>query len=94
MKKLKIGEKEFEIDEHKIQQLTDDDLEDACGGASTGGKTYCRLVCDSCSFKSWWGIRSAAEKDFLNHFHRQQGCGSLLRRECQYFDSDPNQMTD
>jgi hypothetical protein len=93
MKKLMIGDKTVEIDESAVRPLSDDELEDACGGAGTEARTYCRLVCENCHFKSWWGVK-ANEKEFLNHFHRRHGCNNLLQRECQYFESNPNLMTD
>jgi len=39
------------------QQLSDDELEEACGGSDTEGKEYFRLICDQCNFKSWWNPR-------------------------------------
>ena len=89
MKKLRIGEKVIEIDENSIKPLSDDELDDACGGTGGGGRTYYRLVCDNCNFKSWWGYNSAEER-YLVQFHKQQGCYGTLRPEGQYFDSDPN----
>ena len=90
MKKLRIGEKVIEIDEKSIQALSDDELDDACGGAG-GTKTYHRLICDICGFKSWWNFRST-EKNYLDQFHKQQGCYGTLRIESQEFESDPNQI--
>lgn len=54
MKKLMIGKKEIAVDENIIRQLPDDELEDACGGYGMGVRSYFRLICDQCSFKSWW----------------------------------------
>jgi hypothetical protein len=92
MKKLMIGDKVIEIDESAIKQLSDDELDDACGGAGTS-RPYGRLVCDICSFKSWWNFRSS-EVIYLEQFHKQQGCYGTLRVELEYFDSDPNLITD
>lgn len=91
MKKLRIGEKVIEIDEKCIQPLSDDELDNACGGTGPSGRIYYRLVCDYCSFKSWWGYNSAEEK-YLIQFHK--GCCGTLKPEGQYFDSDPNQIID
>ena len=71
-----------------IRQLSDDKLEDACGGSSTGGKSYYRLVCDKCNYKSWWSPKKA-EQTFLVDLHKM-GCNGVLRLESQYFESDPN----
>ncbi len=93
MKKLRIGEKSIEIDEKNIRPLSDNELDDACGGTGPSARIYHRLVCDICSFKSWWSYSSAEEK-YLVQFHKQQGCYGTLRPEGQYFDSDPNQIID
>jgi hypothetical protein len=92
MKKLMIGEKEIDVDEKTIRQLSDDELEDACGGSGTGGKSYFRLVCDQCNFKSWWNPKKA-EEIYLVDFHKQVGCNGILKYEIQCFESDPNLVT-
>lgn len=88
MKKLMIGKKEIAVDENLIRQLSDDELEDACGGSGTGGREYFRLVCDQCNFKSWWNPKKA-EQIYLVDFHKQLGCIGILKDERQYFESDP-----
>lgn len=93
MKKLMIGAKEIAIDDNTIRQLSDDELGDACGGSGALGKSYFRLVCDHCNFKSWWNPKKA-EQIYLVDFHKQLGCNNILRDEHQRFESDPNLMTE
>jgi len=89
MKKLTIGEKEIAVDENSIRKLSDDELGDTCGGTDTSGKSYFRLVCDQCNFKSWWNPKKA-EQIYLVDFHKQLGCNGMIRDEHQFFESDPN----
>jgi hypothetical protein len=92
IKKLMIGEKEITVDENTILQLSDDELEHACGGSDTGGWNCFRLVCDQCNFKSWWNYRKA-EQSYLVDFHKQL-CSGLLRDEYRFFESEPDPTAD
>jgi hypothetical protein len=89
MKKLRIGDRVIEVDESEIRQLSDDELDEAVGGTGSGSKQYCRLVCSTCHFASWWGM-TRDEADWVRWFHERQNCKSQLTRDCAYFDSDPN----
>lgn len=84
-----VGKKEIAIDDNTIRQLSDDELGEASGGAGAPGKSYFRLVCDNCNFKSWLNPKKA-EQIYLVDFHKQLGCNAILRYEDQCFESDPN----
>ncbi|MDF2685164.1 MAG: hypothetical protein K0S55_345 [Clostridia bacterium] len=92
MKRLTVDGKEISVDDKIIRQLSDDELEAACGGADATGNEYFRLVCDRCNFTSWWNPKKA-EQIYLTDFHKSLGCIGILRNESQYFESDPNLTT-
>jgi hypothetical protein len=92
MKRIIVDGKEISVDDKLIRQLSDDELEETCGGANTTAKEYFRLVCDRCNFKSWWNPKKA-EQIYLTDFHKSLGCIDILRIELQYFESDPNLTT-
>ncbi|MEA4832721.1 MAG: hypothetical protein VB118_08905 [Oscillospiraceae bacterium] len=92
MKKLMVDGKEISIDDKMICQLSDDELESACGGTNNNGKLYFRLVCDQCRLVSWWNPKKA-EQIYLTDFHKSLGCIGTLKDELEYFDSDPDLTT-
>ena len=80
MKKITIGEEEILIGECSAQQLTDDELERACGGDGGNDVRPKGLVCDQCNF--WCSPpHGSIQRNYIDEYHRDMGCTGTLRYE-------------
>ncbi len=80
MKKIIIGEEEILIDENSVRQLTDDELDRACGGDGVDGVYQKGLVCYQCNF--WCSLpRNFMQKRYIIEYHENTGCRGTLKSE-------------